>query len=105
MYKSSMHLAAIFLLTTASMTSYAADDGKQVYEDSCAACHDSGKKGAPMLDDMEEWTDRTQLLWTDVHEQHLDDGFLGAPGDPKNGITAEQMEAGTNYMVSIVGQQ
>ena len=105
MIKQPLHIAAIFLLATAGAAGYAAEDGKQVYEDSCASCHDSGKKGAPMMDDMEEWTDRTQLLWSDVHEQHLDDGFLGAPGDADNGITAEQMEAATNYMVSIVGKK
>lgn len=105
MYKAPLHIAATFLLMTTGMTSFAAEDGKQVYENSCASCHDSGKKGAPMLDDMEEWEDRTQLLWTDVHEQHMDDGFLGAPDDAKKGITAEQMEAATNYMVSIVSQK
>tara|TARA_R110001599_G_scaffold353688_1_gene595333 strand:- start:15681 stop:15998 length:318 start_codon:yes stop_codon:yes gene_type:complete len=100
-----IHIAAIFLLVTAGATAYAAEDGKQVYENTCAQCHDSGKKGAPMLDDMEEWTDRTQLLWSDVHEQHLDDGFLGAPGDADKGVTADQMEAATNYMVSIVSKK
>lgn len=105
MHKPLIQLAALLLLCTAGMATYAAPDGKQAYEDSCAACHDSGKKGAPMLDDMEEWTDRTELLWTDVHEQHLDDGFLGEPGDADNGITAEQMEAATNYMVSIVSKK
>jgi len=102
MLKQAMNTAAICLLVTTGTVVYAAADGKQVYEDICAACHDSGKKGAPMLDDMVEWTDRTQILWSDVHEQHVDDGFLGSPGDPKNGVTDEQMEAATNYMVSIV---
>ena len=45
------------------------------------------------------------ILVSDVHEQHLDDGFLGAPGDAENGITADQMEAATNYMVSIVSKK
>jgi cytochrome c5 len=106
MYKPSMHIAAFFLLVTTGMGAYAAEDGKQTYEDSCSSCHDSGKKGAPMLDDMDEWTDRTQLLWSDVQEQHLDDGFLSTTDDdPKKGITAAQMEAATNYMVSIVSKK
>ena len=104
MFKHSIKIAATFLLATAGTLGYAAPDGKQVYEDSCASCHDSGKKGAPMLDDMEEWEDRTELLWSDVHEQHMDDGFLGEPGDADNGISAQQMEAATNYMMSIVSK-
>ena len=105
MLKHSTHIAAIFLLVTAGTTGYTAPDGKQVYEDSCSSCHDSGKKGAPMLDDAEDWENPTELLWTDVLELHLDDGSLGEPGDADNGITPEQMEAATNYMVSIIGKK
>jgi len=104
MIKQSMHLAAIFLLVTAGSTVYAAADGKQVYEDTCAACHDSGKKGAPMLDDTEDWSDFLPVVWTDVHNAHMDDGFLGAPGDAKDGVTDEEMEAAVNYIVSTVSK-
>lgn len=76
--------------------------GKQVYEKSCARCHNTGKMGAPELDDMAEWADRGQMLWSDVHLQHLDEGFLrDAADDSKKGITQEQMEAANNYMVFI----
>ena len=106
MNKPSMTLAAICLLATAGPVSADAgstDEGRQAYEATCARCHDSGKMGAPVLNDMSEWTDRTEILWSDVHLQHLDDGFLtDAAENPKKGITAAQMEAATNYMVSIV---
>ena len=105
MNKPSMTLAAICLLATAGTASAEADmdAGRQVYEASCSRCHDSGKMGAPVLDDMSEWTDRGEILWSDVHAQHLDDGFLhDAAENPKKGVTAAQMEAATNYMVSIV---
>lgn len=109
MNKTSKMLAAVCLLATAGTASAEADNmdaGRQVYEASCSRCHDSGKMGAPVLDDMSEWTDRTQILWSDVHEQHLDDGFLhDAAENPKKGVTAEQMEAATNYMVSIVSKK
>ncbi len=100
-----INLAAACLLVAAGTVNAETDNevGKQVYETTCARCHDSGTMGAPVLDDMEEWTDRTQLLWSDVHSQHLEDGFLKtAEKDKKKGVTAEQMEAATNYMVSIV---
>jgi len=98
-----MSIAVFALLVSGGMAVNAAEDGKAVYEASCSRCHDSGKMGAPMLDDMSEWTDRTQILWSDVHEQHVDDGLLDTPeDDPEKGISAAQMEAATNYMVSIV---
>ena len=52
---------------------------------------------------MSEWSDPSQILWSDIHLQHLDEGFLrDAAEDAKKGISAAQMEAATNYMVSIV---
>ena len=109
MDKSSLNMAALCLLAAAG-TAYADADkmqvGKQVYEASCSHCHDSGKEGAPVLADMVEWTDRTQILWSDVHLQHVDDGFFKDPGDGSmQEITADQMEAATNYMVSIAGKK
>ena len=103
-----MIISALPLLFVAGAAVADADnaEGRLVYETSCARCHDSGKMGAPMLDDMSEWTDRTAMLWSDVHLQHLDDGLLrSADKDAKKGITAEQMEAATNYMVSIVSKK
>lgn len=105
MNKPSRNMAALCLLLTAGAGYAQADneEGRQVYEASCSRCHDSGKMGAPVLSDMSEWTDRTQILWSDVHLQHVDDGFLRDKSeDPVKGITADQMEAATNYMVSIV---
>lgn len=101
-------MSALFFLAVAGGASAEPDnaEGLKVYETSCARCHDSGKMGAPVLDDMSEWTDRTAMLWSDVHLQHLDDGLLrSADKDAKKGITAEQMEAATNYMVSIVSKK
>jgi hypothetical protein len=55
-----------------------------------------------MLSNMAEWTDRTELLWSDVQSQHNDLGFLSsAEKETGEGISPEQMEAATNYMVSI----
>ena len=100
MTRSAISLSAACLLVAAGAVSADShnDVGKQVYEKSCARCHDSGTMGAPVLDDMEEWTDRSEILWTDVKSQHLEDGFLRKASKD---ITDEQMEAAVNYMVSI----
>ncbi|MEE4146275.1 MAG: cytochrome c [Halieaceae bacterium] len=109
MNKPSMTIAALCLLATAGTASAEADNtdaGRQVYEATCSRCHDSGKMGAPVLEDPSEWTDHSAVVWSDVHAQHLDDGYVrDAAEDAKKGITAAQMEAATNYIVSIIGKK
>lgn len=105
MLKTSISVTALLLFMTAGPVS--ADDtasGKALYDANCSKCHDTGKMGAPVLSDMSEWTDRTQILWSDVHEQHLDDGLLRDASEDPKGITAADMEAATNYMVSVVSK-
>ena len=109
MNKPSMTLAAICLLATAGTASAEADNmdaGRQVYEATCARCHDSGKMGAPVLEDASEWPDHAGIVWSDVHAQHLEDGFVyDAAENAKKGITAAQMEAGTRYIVSVISKE
>lgn len=81
----------------------AGESGEAVYQKACASCHDSGKEGAPRLGNMEEWTDRAGWVWSDIQQQHLDAGLLKDATD--KGITAEQMEAASAYMASMVGPQ
>ncbi|MEZ5503799.1 MAG: cytochrome c [Halioglobus sp.] len=105
MLKTSKSVAVIFLCAAASCAS--ADDmtsGKALYDKNCAKCHDTGKMGAPVLNDMPEWADRSNILWSDVHEQHLDDGLLRDASKDPEGITAADMEAATNYMISIISK-
>ena len=105
MNKSALTLAALCLVATTGQVN-AEVDGKAVYEASCARCHDSGRMGAPVLDDMSEWTDVGDLVWSDIREQHLDDGLLrDAADDAKKGISEEQMEAATAYMASMLNKK
>jgi cytochrome c5 len=106
MRKLVLNAAALGLLVaagTAAAQSDSLEAGKQVYEAHCVKCHDSGKMGAPVLSDPSEWTELTRVPWSEVHALHLEDGMLtDAADDPAKGITAEQMEAATNYILSIV---
>jgi hypothetical protein len=59
--------------------------------------------GAPVLSAASEWEGLTEIPWSEVHALHLEDGMVtDAADDPAKGITAEQMEAATNYILSIV---
>lgn len=106
MKKLLLEAAAISLLVAAGAASAQSDSleaGKKVYDARCVKCHDSGKMGAPVLSDPSEWEGLTETPWSEVHALHLEDGMLtDAADDPAKGITAEQMEAATNYILSIV---
>ena len=101
-----LEAAAVSLLVAAGAASAQSDSleaGKKVYEAHCIKCHDNGKMGAPVLSDASEWAELTQIPWSEVHALHLEDGLLtDAADDPAKGITAEQMEAATAYILSIV---
>jgi cytochrome c5 len=109
MRKLILNTAALSLLVVAGAASAQSDSleaGKKVYEAHCVKCHDSGKMGAPVLGDPSEWTELTQIPWSEVHALHLEDGLLtDAADDPAKGITAEQMEAATNYILSVVAKK
>jgi len=69
------------------------------YKASCAACHDSGAAGAPVVGNKEEWTARIKQGKTTLYE-HAIKGFNGMP--PKGGnmsLSDDQVKAITDYMV------
>jgi len=106
MKKLLLEAATISLLVAAGAASAQSDSleaGKKVYEAHCVQCHDSGKMGAPVLSDASAWEGLTEIPWSEAHALHLEDGLVtDAADDPAKGITAEQMDAATNYILSIV---
>ena len=103
MIKTSINLAAVSLLVAAGAVNAEADNaaGKQVYETSCARCHDSGTMGAPVTGDQDDWAEHTQLVPSDVHSMHLEDGYVKTvEKDKKKGVTEEQMDAAIKYILS-----
>jgi len=97
--------ACLLLAVTAGANAESTDAGKQEYEKVCSHCHDSGKMGAPLLSEPGDWADYQPIVAADAHQLHLDDGLLrDAADDPEKGVTSEEMEAATNYIVSIVGK-
>lgn len=75
-------------------------DGEALYGSSgCAACHDSGAAGAPMLGDAEAWAPRIEQGTETLYESAIN-GKGAMP--PKGGSSAsdEEIQAIVDYMVS-----
>ncbi|WP_236645258.1 c-type cytochrome [Aidingimonas lacisalsi] len=74
-------------------------DGEAIYADVCAACHDSGAAGAPLLGDADDWGDRLDQDTTTLYD-HAINGVGAMP--PKGGNTSlsdAEVEAAVDYMI------
>lgn len=77
--------------------------GREVYEYSCANCHDTGIDGAPGLGDRGAWTTRVPE-WAVVLESHAVNGFIRMP--PKGGyrhLRPEDVTAAVSFMREKLG--
>jgi len=73
--------------------------GEADYKASCAACHDSGAAGAPVVGNKDDWAPRIKEGKETLYE-HAIKGFNGMP--PKGGnmsLSDDQVKAITDYMV------
>jgi cytochrome c5 len=73
--------------------------GKKVFSEKCVACHGVGKRGAPMLKDVNDWHRRT-LQGIEVLVEHAVDGHKRMP--PKGGfaeLSDEDVAAAVTYIV------
>ncbi|MBS0359264.1 MAG: c-type cytochrome [Proteobacteria bacterium] len=74
------------------------EDGKQVYKESCAVCHDAGKLGAPKIGDKEQW----QPLLKQNFEDLIQSTLQGKGDMPKKGgcdlCTREEVIAAVKYL-------
>lgn len=80
--------------------------GPQVYNMACLACHGSGIGGAPILGNVDLWSDRI-AQGTAVLKQHALSGFAGSTGymPPKGGrvdLSDAEIEAAVDYMIGAV---
>lgn len=86
---------------------YDLDTGKEVYENTCAACHDAGAAGAPVIGDAGDWQDRLDKGMATLIE-HSIEGFQGDAGvmPAKGGntdLSDEEVENAVAYMVDQAG--
>lgn len=99
-----LQLSAAAILLAGSFCAQASDrleDGKQAYEAHCASCHDSGKSGAPVTRNADDWKNRSHL-WDAVLAEHAEKGYLGMPARGGADIaTKYDVQAAAEYMLSI----
>ncbi|MBT8082375.1 MAG: c-type cytochrome [Gammaproteobacteria bacterium] len=81
----------------------AAMTGPQVYNMACNACHGTGAAGAPILGNVDQWTDRI-AQGIDVLRKHAIEGFAGSAGvmPPKGGfvnLSDAEVSDAVDYMV------
>jgi cytochrome c5 len=78
--------------------------GKEIYQRTCSACHDTGVAGAPKTGDTEAWSSRI-AKGEDLLVQNAVNGIGAMPpkgGDPS--LSEEEVRAAVNYMIEQSNQ-
>lgn len=81
-------------------------DGKQIYDQLCGACHNSGAGGAPNIADKAAWAPRL-AQGADTLIKHATEGFTGRAGImPARGgnpsLNDEQVKASVHWMIDQI---
>lgn len=71
----------------------------EIYSSACASCHDSGASGAPILGEVDDWTDRIDK-GTETLYDHAINGFNAMPAMGLcSDCTDEEMKDTVDYMI------
>ena len=77
------------------------EDGHEAYEAKCASCHATGKNGAPVTSNPEDWENRSEL-WDAVLAEHAKSGYLGMPAKGGESDTSNyDVEVAAEYMLNM----
>lgn len=75
--------------------------GLAAYQQVCAECHETGKKGAPLTGQPEYWAGRSRL-WQAVLFRHAEQGYLGMPArGGEDALSDREVQAAAEYMLSV----
>lgn len=74
--------------------------GMHVYQAHCSECHETGVRGAPTLDDVEDWDERS-LQWQALMKDHATKGFMGMPAKGGNPELSKRDIADALYYMEI----
>lgn len=77
-------------------------DGQMIYQNVCAACHDSGAAGAPMVSDAESWGDRLDQGRDSLVQTAIDGMGAMPPRGGRNDLSDEQVAASVDYMLDQI---
>jgi len=72
--------------------------GRVVFEDRCMRCHESGRRGAPRLGDVEDWRERLQQP-LDTLMQHAIAGHGRMPARGDQQISDQDIAAAVAFVV------
>jgi cytochrome c5 len=102
---SALFVIVLSLLLTTGHPAIAADRlevGREAYNSACAACHDTGKDGAPITRNQKDWEGRS-ALWEAVMFEHANKGYLGMPAKGGNARLSEyDVDAAAEYMLTVI---
>jgi cytochrome c5 len=81
--------------------------GPQVYNNACLVCHGAGVGGAPVIGEVDAWSERI-AQGNDTLYQHALEGYTGQAGymPPKGArldLSDDEVRAAVDYMVSESG--
>ncbi len=89
-------LLALFVLAAGNCV---AMSGEEVYQKSCASCHDNGIAGAPKLDDSAAWESRLKGGKEQLYQSSLQGkGSMPAKGG-NSSLKDDEVKAAVDYMV------
>jgi cytochrome c5 len=95
---------AVGLLVLVCVNCFAAgrlEDGRIVYAEVCARCHDLGVDGAPVIGRTQDWSGRSNL-WEAVLFKHAQQGYLGMPArGGQQDLSEYDVGVAAEYMLSI----
>jgi cytochrome c len=75
-----------------------------VYRSSCAACHDAGVSGSPVLGDQVAWTKRLESVGLEGLYEHATNGYYGTNGYmPAKGGNLDLTELAVKAVVDYMG--
>ncbi len=74
--------------------------GMHIYNAFCAECHETGKNGAPGLDDVDEW-DLRAMQWSSVLKEHVNNGFMDMPSKGGHAELSDQNIADALYYMEV----
>lgn len=91
------------LLAAYAVTGLASDrlqQGKEIYQQACARCHDTGADGAPVIGQTGDWASRSDL-WEAILFEHAEKGYTKMPargGDSQ--LSDYEVDVAAEYMLA-----
>jgi len=96
-------ISSSMAITSSQLSAAETDEGRKIYIQTCAACHDPGVAGAPAISNISAWVQRIKMAPLSTMESHAIDGYKTMPprGGNKN-LTNKQVRLAVAYILKRV---